>query len=139
MRLAGRVCVSMLGTPAVHTTRSADRRPLTMHLLAGSDLAHIVHGQVRRRHDERNDVVSFVRLLAGMPDLWMRTLREHRSDQYGKCLSCRSADGHADWPCLPRRLAEDAEQTSKTLNWAVDVSERTDPGSNWPAHRRGAR
>jgi kynureninase len=51
---------------------------------------------------------AMVTVLAGMPDLWMRELREHCPDEDGRCLSCSSNKGRARWPCLPRRIAEQA-------------------------------
>lgn len=53
--------------------------------------------------------LPFVHILAGMPDLWMRTLREHGRDDHGYCFSCRDGGELADWPCLPWEIARAAE------------------------------
>lgn len=53
--------------------------------------------------------LPLVHILADMPDLWMRTLREHSHDSHGYCFSCRDAGELAVWPCLPWEIARAAE------------------------------
>jgi hypothetical protein len=44
-----------------------------------------------------------------MPDLWIRALDDHVPDERNRCRTCRDPSGvAADWPCLSRRVAEEA-------------------------------
>ena len=70
------------------------------------------------------EMSPMVMLLAGMPDLWMRELGEHRPDDGGFCLSCRSGRGRARWPCLPRRIAERAADAAAATGPAGDAGPR---------------
>lgn len=53
--------------------------------------------------------LPLVQLLADMPDLWIRTLREHSRDNDGYCYSCRDGGELTVWPCRPWEIARAAE------------------------------
>ena len=50
-------------------------------------------------------------VMSGMPDVWRKVLAEHVPDQSGRCQACRDEGGFsASWPCLTRRIAEQAKR-----------------------------
>lgn len=62
--------------------------------------------------DSDPSTLPLVQLLAGMPDLWMRTLREHSHDEHGYCASCRDDRELVVWPCLTWQIARAAESAA---------------------------
>lgn len=55
--------------------------------------------------------MAMAQVMSGMPDVWQRVLAEHVPDQGGRCQACREEGGNsASWPCLTRRIAEQAKR-----------------------------
>lgn len=48
-------------------------------------------------------------ILARMPEVWIRMLDEHVPDTDNLCCACRDHTGAAHWPCMVRRIAEEAQ------------------------------
>jgi len=62
--------------------------------------------------------MTMVTILADMPEVLQRVLVEHIPDAYGRCWECRDARGVAEWPCVPRMIADDAERLRQSRRWA---------------------
>lgn len=59
--------------------------------------------------------MMMVTILAAMPDVLQRVLFEHIADDRGRCWECRDSSGiAADWPCLTRMIAEEAERLANS-------------------------
>lgn len=54
-----------------------------------------------------------VQVLAGMPDLRARTLSQHVADDEGFCVSCRSGQRRAPWPCRSWMIGRAAERLTE--------------------------
>lgn len=55
--------------------------------------------------------MAMAQVMSGMPDVWRKVLAEHVADQRGRCQACRDEGGRsASWPCLTRRIAEQAKR-----------------------------
>lgn len=65
--------------------------------------------------------VAMVAILANMPDLWQRLLIVHVPDANGRCWDCRDSQGRAAvWPCVPRKIAEQAAALYESRAHDVD-------------------
>lgn len=77
-------------------------------------LRHPSRGAIIARSLETREevvLVAMAQVMSGMPDVWRRVLAEHVPDQGGRCQACRDEGGFsASWPCLTRRIAEQAKR-----------------------------
>lgn len=80
--------------------------------------------------------MSMSALLAQMPDLWQRVLREHVSDGRGRCVACRDDSGvHGAWPCLSY-VAADQARRMQTGAASSDLTSLGDTGVPSGRHSR---